>query len=1111
MALTTAQGSAAYLNRALNNANATPTAFAATVADLTADEMAAADKFDVATLTDAQMSTQVLTNMGILPSTTAAVLALETELAAYFGGMGKGHRGFVVLQLARIVADKVGDATYGAAATAWNTEVAASLADSTDQTIALTTAKDTAVGGQGNDIFNALNAILSSTDTIGGTDVITGGTGNDTLNLSLATTWSGFTSGSMTGVEKIALSSTGVNAINFDGYGVTGATTITLDAAKTNVADNGAAAALTGINSGLTTLGLSNFAITNTSSAATVSSETVTLSYDSAAAEAASTSVADALTINLDKVGTSAYKTVTATINSIETLNVNSTNSNFVNFAGSDARTLNVAGSGAITIGSVPTSLRKFDASTATGVVTVDLTAGGATSGFPITSVSTGTGSDSVTIDAADLSASATIALGDGAADTLDFTASSTSGTTVEYTMTGVETLALTNVDYTTLFSGAKSSGLSTVTLTTTTAGGVSLVNMGSGNLEFTSAGTSGTEVSAASLTADHTGTASLTYLVGTAAAVKKQGADFTFSKATGALKITEKAYNTVSTNVVIDAKKATSIELTIDSGKDATGQTENTTNASSIVAPYATTMTITANGQLASGFDVQATRMTSATITNGTNAATVDLNTPLLNTLTISTGAAYTNTPTVALSGLQNLTIDQKAGAFTLGTSAALVKASQITLSGAGTTSSVDLNDLGATTNAYDLTVTSTGLYGGLDIGNVTLSNGASATFNLTGTTGNVTIGDINANASAANVTITAPGVGTSTGLVVGAISTSGNVVVNAKGASDAAIGTATSNTISGNNVTVDISGTTAASTTGDITAKTSAKVDLYALTANTLNVVAASGSTALTVEVNGGVLVDTLTVTSAQTTQTAITLKGDLGASADLVTVDAYDASTAKTINLSSLLNYDVSVIKGGTGSDTITGGAGDDQITPRGGTNVLTGGDGSDLFIFNRGDSTYSTANTITDFKAEDFIVYGGAAVDVVTSATSSATPSNPGSGVTGTYGTSVGYGGAVSISALGVATFTGTSTAFDSIYEKASMINQAFANGDGKAAFFTDTGSTYMFIGTGNTTPGSDIIIKLTGVSLPTTAPTEDTSGAVTGTVITDYSGLTGFGA
>jgi hypothetical protein len=162
MALTTAQGGAAYLNRAVNDANATLTAFAATVADLTANEMAAADKFDVATLSDAAFAKQVMTGMGLLPSTNADILKLETELAAYFGGMGKGHRGFVVLQLARILADKTADATYGAAATAWNTEVAASIADSTNQTIFFTNKADALAGGQGDDIFTAISSALAS-------------------------------------------------------------------------------------------------------------------------------------------------------------------------------------------------------------------------------------------------------------------------------------------------------------------------------------------------------------------------------------------------------------------------------------------------------------------------------------------------------------------------------------------------------------------------------------------------------------------------------------------------------------------------------------------------------------------------------------------------------------------------------------------------------------------------------------------------------------------------------------------------------------------------------------------------------------------------------------
>ena len=1090
----TVNTSAAALNRAFNNANATPTAFAATAAALTADQIAAANAFDDASLTDLALSTKVLTNMGILPSTVTEVKALEAALADYFAGPGKGNRGFVVLQLAEILSGFAAtDVFYGAAATAWNAELTASVADSAAGTFELTTATtDNLVGGQAADIFAGVLSVLASTKTLSATDKISGGAGKDVFNLTASTGWDGFTTGSMSAVETVNITSAGTSAVSFNGTGSTGVTTISVDASTVDVANSGTPVALSNINSGLTTLKLNNVKINTTTAATTAMTENVTLGYVSGAAE--ETATTDALALELNTVGKSAYHTVTLTLNDVETLNVDSKTANFVDFSGTDLKALNVQGSGAITIGVVPTSLRTFNASTATGVVDATLTA--VTTAAQITSVKTGSAADAISLQEQDASASATIDMGAGATDTLTL---NSDGGTVEYTMTGVEVLSLSDIDTALVFSGTNTTGLTSVKTSSTSGAGVTLVNMGAGALAFTSTGTT---QDAGDVSSDHTGATTVTYAAGTTTAVSAPLGDMTFSKAAGALTVTVGNYNAVpdTNGAVITGTKATSLDLTINSAKDTTGWTEQTSWASSVDVPVATSFKVTANGTLGSGADIQAVKATSGTIVNGSNSGVLVVNAPLATTLSVTSGATFDSTGST-LTGLQNLTVDMTKGTYT---GVAMAKANAISLSGAGTTSRVDLDALGANTNNYDLTVTATGLNAGLDIGAVTLSSGVDATFNLTGVVGNVNITSID-NSDADDISIVAPGVGTGsdvtspTGIVVGTIAATGDVLVNAKGAYDAAIGTAGSTTITGDNVTVDISGTTVASTMGNISAKTSATVDLYALTDNSLTVTAATGSTALTVDVDGGILVDTLTVTSAVTGQTSMIVKGNLGAGTDVVTVNG-TSSTAKTISLASLLNYDAATITGGSGSDTIIGGSGNDKIFGKAGTNVLTGGAGVDEFVFEYNHSGYTAINEITDFTSEDYITFGGASIDAMISAAVTATPSSDGT----TYGSTVGYGGSVSVSTLGVATFTGTATAYDTIYEKMSLINDALNDTAGSAAFFAHSGTTYLFIGAGAAST-ADIVVKLTGLAIPTASYTEDVSTDGT------PSGLTAIGA
>jgi Ca2+-binding RTX toxin-like protein len=288
---------------------------------------------------------------------------------------------------------------------------------------------------------------------------------------------------------------------------------------------------------------------------------------------------------------------------------------------------------------------------------------------------------------------------------------------------------------------------------------------------------------------------------------------------------------------------------------------------------------------------------------------------------------------------------------------------------------------------------------------------------------------------------------------------------------------------TVYGTNVTVDVRGSGTGSTIpttvyADTTVSLSAH-ELSDATTYTVNGQGSSTKTALSVTLNGGLNAETLNVYGAAN-QTAITVAGDLGAGADTVLVDSRVSTVAQTISLASLTNYTSATIWGHSGADTITGGAGADTIYAGNGADVLTGGAGADVFVFNDGNSTYLTPDTITDLQSIDIIIADGQ---------------------TAAVGASLGTSSTITTNAAGVVSFVNLSaSAYDTFAEKVSVIDAVTSAG--KLVYFTDAGSTYMFIDTDTST--YDVVVKLTGVAVPTTAATAGSVGGVA-------TGLTGVGS
>jgi len=168
-------------------------------------------------------------------------------------------------------------------------------------------------------------------------------------------------------------------------------------------------------------------------------------------------------------------------------------------------------------------------------------------------------------------------------------------------------------------------------------------------------------------------------------------------------------------------------------------------------------------------------------------------------------------------------------------------------------------------------------------------------------------------------------------------------------------------------------------------------------------------------------------------------------------------------------------------------------------------VTGGGGADVFLIQKGMSTATSFTTINDLKTADGdqLTYAAATTAVVNSSgTSDLTDTITVSSVTTT----------TTVNNKGVATFSGTATAFDTLSEIVVILDDFMAsnslgNTAGNVIFFrlaSDSAAAYAFIENGDaaTTTAADAgaIVRLVGISLPSSSTTFDTSGT----------GIAGFG-
>jgi len=302
--------------------------------------------------TNAEVATTILANLG-LAGNEAAQAYVEGQLNA--AGSAKGA---AVLSMLNAFANLTSDATFGAAATAWNTKVSSAIAYTasntgdattdysvpvTSQTFVLTTSVAEITGGAGDDTFTA--STVPGSITLNAGDILNGGAGTDALALIAGGTSDGVVFlNSIENVDVRLVSSQSLDALGWVGV------------SKVEIADTSISDKTLTLSNALqsTTFKISDDAnLTVTYLDGTGSGDVALLATNAGgvSGSAATFTITDTETVSLTNSGVS-YVAVVDTASTVKTINVagngtltlntdeSVTGISFANFSGTTALTL---------------------------------------------------------------------------------------------------------------------------------------------------------------------------------------------------------------------------------------------------------------------------------------------------------------------------------------------------------------------------------------------------------------------------------------------------------------------------------------------------------------------------------------------------------------------------------------------------------------------------------------------------------------------------------------------------------------------------------------------------------------------------------------------------